>query len=371
MQTTIPAPAELRFAAYAPVNLEPKNTIGAKWERLLDALDLASVVKDKRTAIKMHFGGGYGFSTIHPFFARKLVEKVKAAGAAEVFATDSAGAVREAAARGYTAETLGCQLVAVSGTADKYAYARPLAAPFKALTEIRVAGEIADAEALIDFSHVKSHGACGFGGAAKNLAMGCVGQRTRRALHSLEGGLVWDGAACTRCRVCLENCPNHAISLRDNKIEVFFHNCKYCQHCALICPHQAIRIEGGGFRDFQKGMALATAAVLEPFRQESRALFINVLMDITVFCDCWGMTTPALVPDLGILAGRDIVAVEQASLDLIRTEDLIPGALPRGWELRPGNHLFERIHGKDPYAGVNALAECGLGRPEYVLRPVA
>ncbi|MFA5205492.1 MAG: DUF362 domain-containing protein, partial [Lentisphaeria bacterium] len=360
------APAELLFAEYAPVNLEPKNTIGAKWERLLDTLDLAAVVKGRRTAVKMHFGGGYGFSTIHPFFARKLVEKVKAAGAAEVFATDSAGAVREAATRGYTAETLGCQLVPVSGTADRYAYVRPLAAPFKKLKEIQVAGEIADAEALIDFSHVKAHGACGFGGAAKNLAMGCVIQQTKRDLHSLEGGLVWDEAACTRCRACLENCPNQAISLKNNKIEVFFHNCKYCQHCSLICPHQAIRIEGGGFRDFQQGMALATAAVLEPFRRENRALFINVLMDITVFCDCWGMTTPALVPDIGILAGRDIVAVEQASLDLIHTEDLIPGSLPKGWKLHPGNHLFERIHAKDPYAGVNALADCGLGRPEYV-----
>jgi hypothetical protein len=85
----------------------------------------------------------------------------------------------------------------------------------------------------------------------------------------------------------------------------------------------------------------------------------------------WERLLAALVPDIGILAGRDIVAVEQASLDLIRTEDLIPGSLPKGWEIGPGNHLFERIHGKDPYAGVNALADCGLGRPEYVLRPVA
>jgi uncharacterized Fe-S center protein len=362
--------SELLFADYTPSNLEPKNSIGAKWQRLLDALDLKRTVAGKRVALKMHLGGGVGFSTIHPFLVRQLVTKTQAAGAKEVFLCDGPGAVRSAAQRGYTPETVGCQIVPVAGTADKYVYPTCLEPPFRELAQVELAGEIVDADALIDLAHVKAHGACGFGGASKNLSMGAVVTSTRRKLHALEGGLLWDKDACTHCKACLENCPNHAIRFSEQgSFDVFYHNCKFCQHCVLICPAKAIRLVGGGYRDFQKGMALTTSAVLKTFAPES-TLFINVLTDITVFCDCWGMTTPALVPDIGILAGRDIVAIEQASLDLIKTENLIPGALPKGSELRPGRHLFEQIHGKDPYVVIDYLAELGHGSREYTLRPV-
>ena len=361
--------SKLLFAQYAGKNLEPSNSIGAKWLRLLDELDLAAAVSGKRTCIKMHLGGGMGFTTIHPFFTRKLVEKVKAAGARTVFITDSPGAVLHAVERGYTAETVGCPLVPLSGQSDKFFEKRTVTPAFGAFREVEIGGEVLAAEALIDFSHVKGHGACGFGGASKNLSMGCVTQRSRGTLHALEGGLEWDGKACTRCKKCEANCPNGAIDMSKDTFDVFYHNCKYCQHCVLICPQKALKMLGGGYRDFQRGMALTTKTVLENFPVENR-LFINLLMNVTIFCDCWGMTTASLVPDLGILAGRDIVAVEQASLDLIRTEDLIAGALPPKWELGKTGHLFERVHGKDPHAVVEFLEELGLGKRKYTLQEI-
>jgi uncharacterized Fe-S center protein len=201
--------------------------------------------------------------------------------------------------------------------------------------------------------------------------MGCVTQKTRGRIHALEGGLEWDRKLCTQCKVCAANCPNGAISFDDSgRFDVFYHNCKYCQHCVLICPQKAITMLGGGYRDFQRGMALTTRAVLDAFPPDRR-VFINLLANITVFCDCWGMTTPNLVPDIGILAGRDIVAIEQATLDLIKTESLIPGSLPPGWELGDHGHLFERIHGKDPFAVIEYLAEFGQGTRAYTLREIA
>ena len=359
-------PSDIFFARYAPVTLEPKNSIGAKWSRLIDSLDLASIVKGKRTAIKVHLGGGSGFTTIHPFFVRVLVAKTKEAGAKEVFLADAPWAIRSAVERGYTPEVVGCQLLPVAGSDDSYIYPRRLDPPLRELTEVHLAGEIVNAEALIDLAHVKGHGDCGFGGASKNLSMGCVDTKTRGSLHALEGGLEWDGEMCTLCKVCEENCPNSAISFKNDIFEVFYHNCKLCQHCVLICPQRAISMVGGVYRDFQRGLALTTAEVLATFPKE-HVLFINMLMSITIFCDCWGMTTPSLVPDIGILGGRDIVAIEQASLDLIHTEDLIPGSLPRGWELGARGHLFERIHGKDPHAVVEFLEELGWGSREYAL----
>ena len=363
-------PAPLLFTPYAPSNLEPKNSVGARWSRLLERLDLAAAVAGRRTAIKMHLGGGHGFTTIHPFFVRRLVAAVRAAGAREVYVTDEPGNLKTAIDRGYTEEVLGCPLVPTIGDAGDRFVTEDLTPPFRSLASVDLARAVVEAEALIDLAHIKGHGACGFGGASKNLSMGCVTPRTKGALHALEGGLQWVDELCTHCRACAENCPRGAISFKpDDTLSVFFHHCTFCQHCTLICPVRAIQSSGGTYRDFQTGMARTTDRVLARF-EPGRVLFISLLMNITIWCDCWGMTTPALVPDIGILAGRDIVAMEQAALDLVRAEAVIPGALPPGVTLGPGRHLFEQIHGKDPYVIVEELAALGRGAREYTLETV-
>jgi uncharacterized Fe-S center protein len=201
--------------------------------------------------------------------------------------------------------------------------------------------------------------------------MGCVTQGARGRIHKLEGGLKWDEKRCTHCGKCVEHCPNEAMSFDDDdKLDIFYHNCKYCNHCGLICPAKAITLEGGGYRSFQRGMALATKTVLDHFKP-AHCYYINFLMNITLFCDCWGMTTPNLVPDIGILAGRDIVAIETATLDMVKTENLIPGSLPPNWpELGNDGHLFERLHAKDPFAVIDYLEELGLGNRKYGLREI-
>ena len=138
----------------------------------------------------------------------------------------------------------------------------------------------------------------------------------------------------------------------------------------LICPQKAIKIDQGSYVDFQQAMAMTTAKLISHFKD--RQLYINMLMDITPFCDCCGMTTPALTPDIGILAGRDIVAIEQASLDLIGKATFYQDALPPGWNCDPDTtkHLFERVHHKNPYAVVKALEKMGMGTTEYTLKEI-
>jgi uncharacterized Fe-S center protein len=116
--------------------------------------------------------------------------------------------------------------------------------------------------------------------------------------------------------------------------------------------------------DFQRGMAVCTKTVLDTFAPQS-VYFINLLTQITILCDCWGLTTPSLVPDIGIVASDDIVAAERATLDLIKVENLIPAGLPNGFELGESGHLFERIHGKDPFVQVRELEALGLGSQNY------
>jgi uncharacterized Fe-S center protein len=227
-----------------------------------------------------------------------------------------------------------------------------------------VAGLIHDADFLIDFSHVKGHGSCGFGGACKNIAMGCVTDRTRHEIHALEGGLVWDEAKCIHCEKCIPACNHYANRFKDGKYKVNYHHCTMCQHCLKVCPVGAITLDSHDYADFQMGMAVCTKAVLDTFAP-GNVYYINVLTQITALCDCWGMTTPALVPDIGIIAGDDIVAVERASIDAIKIEDLIPVGVPAGMELSGHGHLFEQLHGKNPYVQLDALEKVGLGTQEY------
>jgi len=227
-------------------------------------------------------------------------------------------------------------------------------------------------DAMVVLSHGKGHGQCGFGGAIKNIAMGCVTVPTRGRIHALmDTEFRWDKEKCEHCNLCQENCPGGAISFDDEgNINIFSHHCRYCMHCADSCPANAIEISLEGIQYFQEGMSRATKAVLETF-EANRVLYITMLMDITPLCDCWGFSTPSLVPDIGIMASKDIVAIEQASLDSIDAKNYIPGALPEQLELAEGDgHLLERIWRKDPYLQVETAARLKLGSREYELSEV-
>jgi len=241
---------------------------------------------------------------------------------------------------------------------------------YKTFRNVDVAGHIHDAEVMINLSHVKGHGGCGYGGACKNIAMGCVTDRTRQQIHALEGGIEWNGEKCTHCELCIRGCNHNANKFdEDGKYKVFFHHCTYCGHCVKVCPTGAIALTEDKYEDFQTGMALCTKAVLDGFAPHS-VYYINFLTDITALCDCWGMSTPSLVPDIGIAASEDIVAIERACLDMIDYRKLDPLGVPAGYELGTEGHLFQRVHAKDPFIQINKLEGYGLGTQAYEIEEV-
>ncbi|MDR0897510.1 MAG: DUF362 domain-containing protein [Oscillospiraceae bacterium] len=356
--------AKVLYAPMAYARYEATQTLPEKFARLLEKSGLGDKVKGKSVAIKMHVGDGVTYSTIPPVFVQKLVAFVQAHGG-ECFLTDHYLYERHPEKRGYTEMNMGCPLLDDCGHLGKYYYVKDV--DYRTFKHVDVAGLIHDADFLIDFSHVKGHGSCGFGGACKNIAMGCVTDRTRQEIHGLEGGLVWNRDKCVHCNKCLDACNHDANSFDDKgAYEVNYHHCTLCQHCVKICPTGAITLDSHDFADFQKGMAICTKTVVDTFAP-GNVYYINVLTQITALCDCWGMTTPSLVPDIGIMASDDIVAIERASLDAIKMEDLIPVGIPKGMELRGEGHLFERLHGKNPYVQLEKLEEQGLGSQEYEL----
>ncbi len=363
------AAAEVLFASAAVTRLEAKCSLPAKFQRMLDEYPLKKMCEGKTVAVKLHVGGNLGFTTIPPLFIRLLVQKLQAAAPKRIFLTDGSLSIQDATARGYTAEVLGAPLLGAAGIRDNYYYSHSVS--YKTLKEVQVCGNIEDADVLINVSHFKGHGACGYGAACKNLAMGCVTQKTRGDLHKLEGGLAYSKKECIRCGKCVESCNRGAASWnkKDNRLEIFFHHCSYCRHCVLACPKHAIKIIGGGFIPFQHGLALATKEVMKRF-PAGNALHINFLTQITVYCDCWGFSTPALIPDVGIMASQDICAIDKASLDMTKAGVPLPGSLPPSHKLVEGQHMFQRIHGKDPYVQIAQMEEVGLGTGSYKVREI-
>ncbi len=362
-------PAQVTFSSCKVKELRRDATLPAKFERQLAGYPLREMFDGKQVAIKMHVGNDIGFTTIHPIFVRMLVKAVKEAGG-HPFITDGSGSRPNAVVRGYTEEVLGAPFIEAAGVKNTYSYEREV--NYESMKTIDLCGNIVDADAMIVLSHGKGHGHCGFGGAIKNLAMGCVARDTRGKIHRLQGEeFTWEPEKCTRCHTCVENCPSSGALYFDenDNLKWFDHNCRYCRHCDLACPAHAIHLSTEGLVHFQNGMALVTQKILETF-EPGRVLFVNVLMNITPYCDCWGFSTPSLVPDIGIVCATDVVAVEQASLDLIRAENYIEGSLPDPMKLGEGAHLFEKIHGKDPYLQVACAEKIGLGAREYALNCV-
>jgi len=353
--------APLDFNAY-----DAEQTLPARFSRLLDASGLADIVNRKHTAIKMHVGRETGFTTIHPLFVKILVDKIMASEPKRVFITDQD--VESARSRGYSEELFGVPMLDACGFLSKYFYEKKVS--YETFRDVDVAGYIHDADVLIDFSHIKGHGCCGYGGAVKNIAMGCVTDRTRSQIHRLQGGISWDESKCTHCNQCIASCNHDANEFDENgKYVADFHHCTFCQHCVKVCPTGAISLDEDHFKKFQVGMALCTKTVLETFAPNS-VYYINVLTNITAICDCWGMSTPSIVPDVGIMASTDIVAVERASLDAIKNENFIRQGAPSGEELGTTGHLFERLHGKNPFVQLEELEKMSLGTQAYELTEI-
>ncbi len=354
----------VHFASIGMKEISAQASLPAKFVRMLDKFPMKGMFDGKRTAVKLHVGSNLGFSTVPPLFVRMLVDKLKDAGA-DPFLTDGTSAMHRLVPRGYTEEVVGAPFYPAAGVKDNYFRSVPV--DYRGLEEVELCGNIVDADALVDLSHFKGHGLSVFGGAVKNLGMGAVTRRTRGAIHALTSQEVgWEEEACVHCEQCIEGCPTGAARFdKDGKFTIFFHDCIFCHHCVLACPEDAVDFDDRSIYYFHCGLAAATREVLEHFDPES-VLYINALLDITSFCDCWGFTTPNIVPDIGITASRSILPIENASLDLIREEDFIEGSLPGHVTRREeGGHLLEQIWGKDPYDQLRAGEQMGLGSPDY------
>lgn len=365
-------PSTVYWGSPRQAQLDAKETLPAKLDLILEKLNLRERVKDHRVAIKLHLGYNVGYSMVHPVFVRKVVQAVLDGGG-HPFVTDTAWSVATAHTRGYTAETLGCPVYPAAGIDEKWIVVHPC--QFRQVTELHIGGAIEEASFLIDFAHVKGHPNTAWGAAIKNLALGCMDGATRSAMHDVtefEPYFFKDRCPDEATRVAIrDSCPYGAIV--DDKedpegLHLHTHNCNQCMRCQKVA-NGALEIKRSNIMAFLEMNVIAAKAVLDTF-EPGNAIFINLATHMTPVCDCFGFTGLPVLPDAGVFGSDDIVALEQATLDMTARTPIIEENLPGMMEIvtREG-HPWQWIHGpyKDPYAQLEFAEKMGLGSRKYNL----
>ena len=365
--------SQVYFGSPKQSKLDAGETLPAKLDLILDQLHLRDRVKGERVCIKVHVGNDIGYSVIHPVFLRKVVQAVKDGGG-NPFVTDISWDVQNCASRGYTEEVLGCPIYPAAGPDEKYFYAHER--PFKNLKTWKVAGMVEDSSFLVNFAHIKGHPATGFGGAFKNMALGCVVQETRGAMHdSNHFDQYWFKEKCpdrATMQKIVDACPFGAIVFDKNdasELHVHFEPCNQCMRCQKVAPEGSLKIVRTNFDAFQEACAISTSLSLSTFAPEKR-VHLALANQMTPVCDCFGFTGPSILPDAGIFGSDDIVALDTAVLDVIGKMKLIEENVPTSMEVQHIDaHPFSQLHGplKDPYLVTRYGEALGLGSHEYEL----
>jgi uncharacterized Fe-S center protein len=335
---------------FADMRAGMRENLHAKLERLVNMAGLSDKVRaGELVAIKMHFGEKGGHAYIRPTFVRRIVDQVKSLGG-KPFLTDSStlypGERKEAVSaltcaieNGFAYAVVNAPLIMSDGLRGHSA--RRVAVPGELLAEVDIGLEILEADVLIVLSHFKCHELTGFGGAIKNLAMGCSSREGKLEQHSTVAPKITE-KHCTACGACLKACAHEAIDLSSAKAVLDENHCVGCGRCITVCEPQAIRIQWNA-ESAQVMKKMAEYALGAVSGKIGKQLYVNFITQVSPACDCYGYSDAPIVPDIGILAATDPVALDQACADLVNQARGLPDtAMKSGHE--PGCDKFRGVH---------------------------
>jgi len=171
---------------------------------------------------------------------------------------------------------------------------------------------------LLVISHFKGHGLAGFGGAIKQLAMGCAARGGKLSQHVNSIPLI-NPLQCKKCNVCVDNCPENAISINKLSAHIDKNKCIGCAARIAVCPHNAIHINWSSSLSKKFPERLAEYAFAA--QKDKHNIYISFALDITKGCDCMGEVMKPIHSDLGIFISSDPVAIDKACLDVLKKVD--------------------------------------------------
>ncbi len=330
----------------------PSLNLLKKLEKLVKAAGIDEIdFNRKMTAIKIHFGEPGNLAYLRPNFAAVIARMVKARGG-KPFLTDcntlyhgeranAPDHIEAAYLNGYNPLTTGCHVIIGDGI--KGTDYREVEVNLEYTRRAMIGTAIADADIIISMNHFKGHEQTGFGGALKNLGMGCASVGGKLFLHSGNPPVIYE-KNCTGCNICVVNCAHDAVHLgEDRKAHIDNDKCTGCGQCVAVCQYDAARVVWGSEGDIlSKKIAEYTLAVLKG----KPSLHISFIMDVSPDCDCWGHNDRPLIDDIGIAASTDPVALDRACADLVRAAP----AARHLWDKETGDDLsgadkFRMAHG--------------------------
>ena len=344
-----------------------------KFDKLIEKMGLDFIKPKDSVAIKLHMGEPGNTAFIRPQFARKLVDKVKEK-KARPFLTDTVTLyhgprsnavefIEAAYYNGFSYSTVNAPIIIADGIKSKDTVKVEIDG--KHFKDFLIAGVGANCDAILTISHVKAHMVTGIGGAIKNIGMGFGSRSAKQRMHADVKPEVFAKDKCTLCGSCVESCSVSAIKLDD--APVFDYDlCVGCAECIAACQEGVLKILWNEKEEItNEKIAEVASGVLK--NKKGKVAFFNFLIDITPDCDCFHWNDNSIVPNIGILASFDPVAIDVASVDLVNNEIGLPNSRIKK-AFKKGEDKFLDLHPKIDYQkGFEYAEKIGLGETKYNL----
>ncbi len=351
-----------------------------KLQMLMEKAGIGQIdMNNKFVAIKMHFGELGNLSFLRPNYARAVADLVKSMGGMP-FLTDCntmyVGSRKNALEHlqcawenGFTPLTVGCPILigdGLKGTDD-------ITVPVNGgeyIKEAHIGRAIMDADVFISLTHFKGHEMTGFGGAIKNIGMGCGSRAGKKDQHS-SGKPTIAKALCRGCKRCQSHCANNGLHFdpESKKMQVVLENCVGCGRCLGACNFDAISFEQNNApKDLNCRMAEYAKAVVDG----RPAFHVSLVVDVSPNCDCHAENDAPILPNIGMFASFDPIALDQACADACQKCAPMPNS-----QLSDNMHRCDFVDFKDHFVNNKPEAEwksclehgekIGLGSREYEL----
>lgn len=344
-----------------------------KLDTLIDKAGIGQIDFEKKfVAIKVHFGEPGNLSFLRPNFAKTVADKVKALGG-KPFLTDcntlyvgrrNNALVHLDAAyeNGYSPFSTGCQIIIGDGLKGTDDVEVPVEGG-EYIKHAKIGRAVMDADIVISLNHFKGHEGAGFGGAIKNIGMGCGSRAGKMAMHD-DGKPNVSGDMCVGCGVCTKYCNHNAITIANKKASIDHTKCVGCGRCIGVCNYHAIENEWNSSGNaLNCKIAEYTKAVLD-----GRSHFhISIVNQVSPYCDCHSENDAAIIPDIGMFASFDPVALDKACIDAVNAAPPIQTSVLSDKATVCDDH-FTNIHPTTDWRSqISHAVKMGLGNSDYEL----
>ena len=332
--------------------------------------------ENKYAAIKIHFGEKGNLAFLRPNYAKVVVDLIKDLGG-KPFLTDAntmyVGSRKNALdhletayENGFSPFSTGCHVIIADGLKGTDDVAVPVQGG-EYVQNAYIGRAVMDADIVISLNHFKGHEEAGFGGAIKNLGMGCGSNEGKRDMHS-NGRPTVDPEKCVACGQCAKNCAHEGPQLRDGKKFIDHKNCMGCGRCIDVCPTEAI------YNDNKKAVEILNYKMAEYAKAvvQGRPHFhISLVCDVSPYCDCHSDNDLPIIPDVGMFASFDPVALDLACADAANAQPVIPGSKLDRSRQKPGRESLDNLTANFAHTNwrtqISHGKKIGLGEDSYEL----